>query len=146
VVRTELLDGGLSFWKKDALVSLLIGAEENAGSIKIQPGGTIKLRVAGGVSGRVMLSVPAWPGLSSSAVKSLAVEFDHSEKWIEIDLPRVLLGKALPTLPPAPPPGPTAAISPLIKDGKSEPFTGLGASGPHPHPAMQRPATRTPRV
>jgi hypothetical protein len=144
VVRTELLDGGLPFWNAAATVSLLIGADENAGSIRIVPRGPIKLRTAGGRLGRVMLSVPAWPELSTDAVKTIAVEYDHSENFIEIDLPACMLAKVNSTAT-KPAPSSTAAGSLPIEDKKSKPFTGLGSTGPHPHPAMQRPATRTTR-
>ena len=139
VLRTEHLEGGLSWWKAGVAVRLLVGEDENAGSIRIEPGGALKLSKAGGTTGRPMLSVPAWPGLSNKSAKALPAEFEHSEKWIEIALPPAVLATA-----PTPPAGtgPTAATSPLIEDKKGVPFRGLGSTGPHPHPAMQRPATR----
>jgi hypothetical protein len=150
LVRTELLEGGLAWWKGSAGVSLLVGEDENAGSIKIVPGNSLRLRASGGRGSRALLVVPAWPGLSNVAFKPLAVEFDHADKWIEITLPSRALARESDTPTPTPTPaagapGPTAAASPLIGDKPGKPFTGLGSTGPHPHPAMQRPATRTPR-
>lgn len=145
-VRPELLDD-VKWWKKGALVSLLIGEGEDAGSIRITKDGPFPLSDGTLGSGRFLLNVPLWPGAAINAIKKVAPEFDYGDSWIEITLPASMLTQGTPTeTTAAKPPGPTAAASPLITDKKGAPFRGLGSTGPDPHPMMQRPATRaTPR-
>jgi hypothetical protein len=135
VVRTEHLEGGLPWWKTGTMCSLLIGEGENAGAIRIEPGKTLILRQAGGTGGRPMLSVAAWPGLSDEAVKAQPVTFDYSEKWIEIELPHSVMARASRGQPVQ-----SAVSSAPAGNAKGAPFRGLGSTGPHPHPQMQRPA------
>ena len=60
-VRPELLEGGLPFWKPEALLRVLIGSDAHEGMLRIEPGGTRPLRVFGAhgkATGVLSLCIP----------------------------------------------------------------------------------------
>lgn len=89
-VSPNRLDGGASFLAAGACVSVLYGAGEHAGMVRIVPGGSIRVAATGGKIGRssvVVLRIALPAGVAASKRKPEAVEYDHGDDWIELTLP-----------------------------------------------------------
>lgn len=89
-VSPNRLDGGASFLAAGASVSVLYGAGEHAGMVRIVPGGSIRVAATGGKIGRssvVVLRVALPAGVAASKRKPEAVEFDYGDGWLELTLP-----------------------------------------------------------
>lgn len=93
-VRPEMLEGGLSWWQAGKSVTVLRGSGEHAGMVDIRPGGSFLLTrsktgtLAAGRERATILQVSGFPGIR--AHKAIAVEFDHTNDWLQITVPAVI--------------------------------------------------------
>lgn len=81
---------GLDFLSPGAMVSVLLGAAEHAGMLRIEPQGPVRVAATGGKNGRggaVLLRVSLPPGISAEKHEPEAVEHDYGDGWLELTLP-----------------------------------------------------------
>lgn len=138
--------GGLSRWTlcvrpeadvawfvPDARVRLLAGAGDHAGQVRVEPdpNGDHALGAVSGRGGRgATLRLDA-ARLPLVPLKAIGVEFDFSDDWLEVTLPKALGPKALG--PEAPRPGATATPPAALPPTAGNVFRGFGSTGKHPH-------------
>jgi hypothetical protein len=115
----KLPGGALPFWRPGATVSVLLGAGEHAGLVRIEPGpGHTLLKVIGrGKAGNLSatLALHGLPFMPAAGMKSTALDYDFSDGWLEVTLPAW--------------PRPAAAVAPsAATPGKpAMPFRGVAA-------------------
>lgn len=88
VVRPDLFEGGLVWWKVGAAVSVESGAGEHAGMVRVRPDGDWKITGQGTRKGVIpIVRLPIPPDAPREGCRMLPVEFDHGDNWLEITLP-----------------------------------------------------------
>lgn len=132
-VSPTRLDGGAAFLAAGARVSILYGAGEHAGMVRIEPGGPIRVAATGGKIGRssvVVLRVALPVGVSASKRKPEPVEFDYGDDWIELTLPDWARATVLPARTAEPTSTPAPAREPYsISTRVPDPAAALRAPG-----------------
>lgn len=92
-IRPSMLDS-FSWWDKDLPVAVKVGRGEHAGQIRLEPGkpgDMVPRRTGKQLTARVpaaSLSVVLPRGSAPKRITNCEVEFDYTEDWIEITLPK----------------------------------------------------------
>lgn len=134
-VRTEALPD-LQFFRAGERVKAMLGHGEQAGILRIMPGGAFLLRLSGGKVGQCpLLVLPEISGMAKGRFARTDVEFDYGGEgagaWLEITLPNWARPAVKQGMPIAPTPAAPAAPAALVTRPAGAPFRGQLASQPH---------------
>ena len=92
VFRPDHIDHPPAWLKPGKKVSIMLGAADHAGLVRMVPDGDFTLTTAGGVSRKsnlVCIKLPPPEACHGGKIQpSQMVEYDHADGWIEITLPK----------------------------------------------------------